>query len=61
VITMQEIFQFERQGIGEEGEVLGQYKATGIRPRFTERLRTAGIELPTALFSNVSYLAGGKR
>jgi pilus assembly protein CpaF len=61
VITMQEIFQFERQGIGEEGEVLGQYRATGIRPRFTERLRAAGIELPTALFSNVGYIAGGKR
>ena len=61
VITMQEIFQFERHGIGQEGEVLGQYKATGIRPRFTERLRAAGIELPTALFSNVGYIAGGKR
>ncbi|MGH7543972.1 MAG: CpaF family protein, partial [Gemmatimonadota bacterium] len=61
VITMQEIFQFERQGVGEEGEVLGQYRATGIRPRFTERLRTAGIELPTALFSNVGTIAGGRR
>ncbi len=61
VITMQEIFQFERQGVGKEGEVMGQFKATGIRPRFTERLRTAGIELPTALFSNVGAIAGGKR
>jgi pilus assembly protein CpaF len=55
VITMQEIFVFERQGIGENGRVLGRFKATGIRPRFTERLRTSGIELPTALFSNVEY------
>ena len=61
VITMQEIFQFERQGVDEKGEVLGQFKATGIRPRFTERLRTAGIELPTALFSNVGTIAGGRR
>jgi pilus assembly protein CpaF len=61
VITMQEIFQYERLGIGEDGEVLGQYRATGIRPRFTERLRAAGIELPTALFSNVGFIAGGKR
>jgi len=61
VITMQEIFQYERQGVDAEGEVLGQFKATGIRPRFTERLRTAGIELPTALFSNVGTIAGGRR
>jgi pilus assembly protein CpaF len=55
VITMQEIFLFERQGIGEDGKVLGRFKATGIRPRFAERLRTAGIELPTALFSNADF------
>jgi len=61
VITMQEIFQFERQGVDEKGEVLGQFKATGIRPRFTERLLMAGIELPTALFSNVATIAGGRR
>jgi pilus assembly protein CpaF len=61
VITMQEIFQYERLGVDAEGEVLGQFKATGIRPRFTERLRTAGIELPTALFSNVGTIAGGRR
>ena len=61
VITMQEIFRFEREGIGQEGEVVGQYRATGIRPRFTERLRTAGIELPTALFSNVGTVSGGRR
>jgi pilus assembly protein CpaF len=61
VITMQEIFMFERQGVDKEGEVVGQFKATGIRPRFTERLRTAGIELPTALFSNVGTVAGGRR
>ena len=57
----QEIFRFEREGIGQEGEVVGQYRATGIRPRFTERLRTAGIELPTALFSNVGTVSGGRR
>jgi pilus assembly protein CpaF len=62
IITMQEIFVFERQGIGEDGRVLGRFKATGIRPRFAERLRTYGIELPTALFSNVEYAyAAGDR
>jgi pilus assembly protein CpaF len=55
IITMQEIFVFERQGIDEDGRVLGRFRATGIRPRFAERLRTSGIELPTALFTNAEY------
>jgi pilus assembly protein CpaF len=55
VITMQEIFTYERQGIKEDGTVLGRFKATGIRPRFAERLKTSGIDLPTALFSNVEF------
>ncbi|MGH7572480.1 MAG: CpaF family protein [Gemmatimonadota bacterium] len=63
VISMQEIFVFERQGIGEEGEVLGRYKATGIRPRFAERFQTYGVELPTALFANPDFnlSLGGRR
>jgi pilus assembly protein CpaF len=63
IITMQEIFVFERQGIDEDGKVLGRFRATGIRPRFAERLRTCGIELPTALFSNAEYsfAAGAER
>src|SRR5688572_9163247 len=64
IITMQEIFVFERQGIGEDGRVLGRFKATGIRPRFAERFRTYGIELPTALFTNnpdYAFAAGGER
>ena len=51
VITMQEIFTFERQGVGDDGRVLGRFKATGIRPRFTERLQAWGIELPAGLFT----------
>ncbi len=51
VITMQEIFTFERQGVAEDGRVLGRFKATGIRPRFTERLQAWGIELPAGLFT----------
>jgi pilus assembly protein CpaF len=50
VVTTQEIFKFERHGIGEEGEVLGELIPTGIRPSFTERLRVAGIPLPADLF-----------
>jgi len=63
VITMQEIFMYERQGINEDGKVLGRFRATGIRPRFAERLSASGIDLSTALFSNVEfgYAAGGDR
>ena len=52
VITMQEIFTFERLGIGENDKVLGHFKATGIRPRFSERLKAYGIDLGQLLFSN---------
>jgi len=55
VITMQELFKFERQGLGEDGKVLGRFEATGIRPRFADRLRQSGIDLPSVLFSNVEY------
>ncbi|MBW3660049.1 MAG: CpaF family protein [Gemmatimonadetes bacterium] len=61
IITMQEIFTFERQGIDEDGRVLGRFKATGIRPRFGERLRTSGIDLPAGLFSNAEFFAGAER
>ncbi len=63
VITMQDIFIFERQGIGENEKVLGQFKATGIRPKFADRLKAYGIDLAGLLFSNVgerpAHRAGG--
>lgn len=52
VITLQEIFRFERRGIDAEGRVLGRFRATGIRPRFSEKLELAGIDLPDELFSD---------
>jgi pilus assembly protein CpaF len=52
VVTMQEIFKFERHGIDESGHVLGELRATGIRPAFAEKLRVAGIPLPGELFEN---------
>jgi pilus assembly protein CpaF len=52
VITMQEIFLFEKQGIDEEGRVVGQFRPTGIRPRFADRLRIAGIVLPLEMFDD---------
>jgi pilus assembly protein CpaF len=51
IITMQEIFSFERQGVDSEGRVIGAFRPTGIRPRFAERLKAWGITLPADLFS----------
>jgi pilus assembly protein CpaF len=51
VITMQDIFVFERQGVGENGEVLGRFRSTGIRPRFSDRLQAYGINLGELLFA----------
>jgi pilus assembly protein CpaF len=50
VVAMQEIFRFKRVGIGEDGKVEGHYEATGIRPKFADRLLLAGIDLDPAIF-----------
>ncbi len=50
VITTQDIFLFEQQGVDEQGRVRGYHRATGVRPRFCERLERAGIQLPPDLF-----------
>ncbi|HUQ92726.1 MAG TPA: CpaF family protein [Bryobacteraceae bacterium] len=50
VISMQEIFVFERKGIGPDGRVLGVFQPTGIRPKFLERVRLSGVTLPAHLF-----------
>ena len=51
VITMQDIFTYEQQGINTDGNVLGQFVSTGIRPSFLDRFRTSGCELDPALFA----------
>ena len=48
-VTMQEIFQFERSGIDANGKVLGRFRGTGVRPRFAERLKLYGMNLPAFL------------
>src|SRR2546427_183587 len=58
VITMQDIFSFERRGIDAEGHVVGMFRPTGIRPRFAERLQSWGIELPADPFSPLAALPG---
>ncbi len=50
IITMQDIFTFQKRGIGPNGRVLGAFVPTRIRPRFMEKLQTAGIQLPLSLF-----------
>ncbi len=49
-ITLQDIFIFDQKGISPTGEVLGHHRATGIRPRFAERLKVAGVQLNPAIF-----------
>lgn len=50
IITMQEVYKFTRTGMGLHGEVQGQFRPTGIRPRFSERLEQYGFKLPPQLF-----------
>jgi pilus assembly protein CpaF len=50
IVTMQDIFEFKKTGIGEKGDVLGEFLPTGIRPRLSERLLAAGIRLPMGMF-----------
>jgi pilus assembly protein CpaF len=50
IITMQDIFVYEQTGVAEDGTVLGHFKATGIRPKFIERLRVHGVAVSDELF-----------
>ena len=52
VLQLQDIFVFKKAGRNEDGTVLGQFVATGIRPRCAELMAAAGIELPIDTFTN---------
>jgi pilus assembly protein CpaF len=52
-ITMQEIFQYERTGVDSSGTVIGRFRPTGIRPRFAERLKASGFQLPRVFFEEM--------
>jgi pilus assembly protein CpaF len=54
IITMQEIFMFEKVGVTQDGKVIGRFKATGVRPKCCERLRASGIHLPADMFEGVT-------
>ena len=52
-ITMQEIFMFERTGVDSQGQVIGRFRPTGIRPRFAEKLKACGLQLPRVFFEEM--------
>jgi pilus assembly protein CpaF len=51
---MQEIFMFEKMGMTQDGKVIGRFKATGVRPKVAERLKAAGIHLPSDMFEGMT-------
>jgi pilus assembly protein CpaF len=54
IITMQDIFVFEKLGLTQEGKVAGRFRATGVRPKVSERMKGAGIVLPSNMFEGVT-------
>ncbi|MGA8270179.1 MAG: hypothetical protein WB919_01395 [Candidatus Sulfotelmatobacter sp.] len=50
VVSLQDIFVFEKQGISPMGRTVGVFTATGVRPKFAERLKGSGFELPSNMF-----------
>ena len=54
MVTLQDIFVFDRLGISPTNRVLGRFRATGVRPAFMDRLKASGIQLPPNLFEHVS-------
>ena len=48
LVTMQDLFVFEKTGLAEDGRVKGRFKPTGIRPKFCDRMAAVGIQLPHA-------------
>jgi pilus assembly protein CpaF len=50
VVTMQDLFIFEREGMDDQGHVMGRFRPTGIRPKFAERLQAYGVRLEETLF-----------
>jgi pilus assembly protein CpaF len=51
IVTMQDLFRFEQEGIDTEGRVVGHFRSTGIRPQFADRFEVAGISLPSDIYS----------
>src|SRR5580700_8817398 len=56
IVSMQDIFVFRKRGIRDNGEVLGEFIPTGIRPKFAEKLLVSGIQLPVSMFESAHAL-----
>jgi pilus assembly protein CpaF len=56
IVSMQDIFVFHKRGIRDNGEVLGEFIPTGIRPKFAEKLLVSGIQLPISMFEHAHVL-----
>jgi pilus assembly protein CpaF len=57
MVTMHDIFSFVRKGVGPDGKVIGAFRPTGIRPKFLEKLRISGQNLPQVLFEEITEVA----
>jgi pilus assembly protein CpaF len=57
LVSLQDIFVFERTGLRRDGKVCGRFRATGIRPRCSERLQSFGVQLPVDMFEHVKLVA----
>ena len=53
MVMLQDLFVFEKLGVSSEGKVMGRFAATGIRPRFYEKLLAAGVKLPAETFEEI--------
>ena len=53
IVSLQDIFVFEKHGLSRDGRVLGRFAASGIMPKFHEKLLAAGINLPLHLFDEI--------
>jgi pilus assembly protein CpaF len=56
VVSMQDVFVFEKQGVSPDGRTLGTFTATGIRPKFADKLQASGISLPANFFEQSTAL-----
>jgi len=56
VVSMQDVFVFEKQGVSSDGRTIGTFTATGIRPKFAEKLKASGIVLPANFFEQSAGL-----
>src|SRR5881398_51099 len=52
IVSMQDVFVFEKHGVSPDGRVIGAFTATGIRPKFADRLKASGINVPASWFNN---------